>query len=94
MDPKAMRAYAELYDCIWNAEGHREGEQLKSSLFIDNLQEIAQSIGLETNLRAVGIPKEACEKMAKESMKQTRLLVNNPRRVEEKDALDIYLSAW
>jgi len=27
-------------------------------------------------------------------MKQTRLLVNNPREVTENDALNIYESAW
>jgi len=27
-------------------------------------------------------------------MKQTRLLVNNPREVTEVDALNIYQSAW
>jgi len=32
--------------------------------------------------------------MAKDAMKQTRLLVNNPREVTEKDALNIYHSAW
>ena len=45
-------------------------------------------------LREVNIPKEACEKMASEAMKQTRLLVNNPREVNETDALNIYKAAW
>jgi len=27
-------------------------------------------------------------------MKQTRLLVNNPRQINEEDALNIYKSAW
>ena len=34
------------------------------------------------------------EEMAREAMKQTRLLVNNPREVTEADALHIYQSAW
>jgi len=45
-------------------------------------------------LREVDIPKKACEKMARDAMKQTRLLVNNPREVTETDALSIYQSAW
>ena len=45
-------------------------------------------------MRRIYIPKNACEKMAKDAMKQTRLLVNNPREVTEKDALNIYHSAW
>jgi alcohol dehydrogenase class IV len=32
--------------------------------------------------------------MASDAMKQTRLLVNNPREVTEKDALNIYEAAW
>ena len=32
--------------------------------------------------------------MAKDAMKQTRLLVNNPREVSEQDAYDIYRSIW
>ena len=41
-----------------------------------------------------GQAKDACKKMAKESMKQTRLLINNPREITEPDALSIYQSAW
>ena len=32
--------------------------------------------------------------MASDAMKQTRLLVNNPREVTENDALNIYEAAW
>ena len=32
--------------------------------------------------------------MAKDAMKQSRLLVNNPRLVTEADALSIYEAAW
>jgi len=49
---------------------------------------------LPQKLREVDIPKNACEKMARDAMKQTRLLVNNPREVTEKDAFNIYQSAW
>ena len=41
-----------------------------------------------------GQAKDACKKMASDAMKQTRLLVNNPREVTEADALNIYQSAW
>ena len=45
-------------------------------------------------LRDLEIPEEACNLMAKEAMKQTRLLVNNPRKIEESDAFNIYKAAW
>jgi alcohol dehydrogenase class IV len=32
--------------------------------------------------------------MARDAMKQTRLLVNNPREVSESDAVEIYRRAW
>ena len=42
----------------------------------------------------MNIPESACETMAKDAMKQTRLLINNPKEISEKDAYDIYRSAW
>ena len=55
---------------------------------------MSHRLGLPQRLRDVDIPKSACEEMAREAMKQTRLLVNNPREVTEADALHIYQSAW
>ena len=62
--------------------------------FIDKLENLSKRLGLPQKLREVDIPKNACEKMASDAMKQTRLLVNNPREVTEKDAFNIYQSAW
>ena len=62
--------------------------------FIDKLEDLSKRLGLPQKLREVDIPKNACEKMANDAMKQTRLLVNNPREVTEKDAFNIYQSAW
>jgi hypothetical protein len=42
----------------------------------------------------VKIGEEHLPKMAADAMKQTRLLVNNPRPVAETDALAIYRAAW
>ena len=58
------------------------------------MEELSKRLGLPQKLREVDIPKNACEKMASDAMKQTRLLVNNPREVTEKDAFNIYQSAW
>ena len=32
--------------------------------------------------------------MALQAMKQTRLLINNPKKINEEDAINIYKSAW
>ena len=58
------------------------------------MENLSKRLGLPQKLREVDIPKNACEKMASDAMKQTRLLVNNPREVTEKDAFNIYQSAW
>jgi alcohol dehydrogenase class IV len=49
---------------------------------------------MPTRLREVGIGEEHLPKMAADAMKQQRLLVNNPRPLEEADALAIYRAAW
>jgi alcohol dehydrogenase class IV len=40
------------------------------------------------------IPQEILPKLASDAMNQTRLLVNNPREVNEADALAIYQAAY
>ena len=71
-----------------------QNDQLVTAEFIDSLVKLSTRIGLPSKLRDVGIPKEACLQMSKDAMKQTRLLVNNPRVLEEKDAYEIYNAAW
>ena len=94
VDSKAAKSYAELSKYVFPEIDTNKGVQAISSEFIDKLENLSISLGLPQKLREVDIPKNACEKMAKDAMKQTRLLVNNPREVTEKDALNIYQSAW
>lgn len=65
-----------------------------STKFIENLSKLSSNLGLEQRLRDVGISENACESMTKDAMKQTRLLINNPKEITENDAYDIYKSAW
>tara|TARA_B100001173_G_scaffold123770_1_gene107568 strand:+ start:2990 stop:4159 length:1170 start_codon:yes stop_codon:yes gene_type:complete len=94
VDSKAAKSYAELSQYVFPEMDMNKGVQAISSEFINKLEDLSISLGLPQKLREVDIPKGACEKMAKDAMKQTRLLVNNPREVTEKDALNIYQSAW
>ena len=93
-DNKATKDYAELAPFVFPDINTNQGSQAVCSEFIDRMENLSKKLGLPQKLREVNIPKEACEKMAKDAMKQTRLLVNNPREVTEKDALNIYESAW
>ena len=70
------------------------GNQDITAIFIEKISSLSKDLGLEQKLRDVGIPENACETMAKDAMKQTRLLINNPKEILEQDAFDIYKSAW
>ena len=94
VDLKAAKSYAELAPCVFPSIDTAQGTQAVCAEFIDKLENLSKKLGLPQKLREVNIPKEACEKMAKDAMKQTRLLVNNPREVTESDALNIYQTAW
>jgi len=94
VDSKAAKNYAELAPYVFPELDINKGAQAVCAEFIDKLESLSKKLGLPQKLREVDIPKNACEKMAKDAMKQTRLLVNNPREVTEVDALNIYQAAW
>jgi alcohol dehydrogenase class IV len=62
--------------------------------FIDALAVLSGDLGLAPRLRDVGIPLDAIAMMAEDAMRQTRLLVNNPRPLTLSDARAIYEAAW
>lgn len=70
------------------------GAQARCDAFIQELEALALRLGLPSRLRDVDIPESALPKLAADAMKQTRLLVNNPRPVTEADALAIYQATW
>ncbi|MDA9597701.1 iron-containing alcohol dehydrogenase [Candidatus Pelagibacter sp.] len=94
IDPMAAKDYSDLAQYIFPDLDINKGTQAVCAEFIDKIEDLSKRLGLPQKLREVNIPKEACEKMASEAMKQTRLLVNNPREVNETDALNIYKAAW
>ena len=94
VDSKTAKDYAELAPFIFPEINSDQASQAICKEFIDKLEVLSKKIGLPQKLREVNIPKEACKKMAFDAMKQTRLLVNNPREVTESDALNIYEAAW
>jgi alcohol dehydrogenase class IV len=70
------------------------GSQIRAAAFADRLAGLSVRCGLQQRLRDVGIPADALPLLARDAMKQTRLLVNNPRPLTEADALSIYRQAW
>ena len=71
-----------------------EGSQSKTARLIDRLGELVVASGLKPRLRDHGISKEDIPMLAREAMKQQRLLVNNPCPIEEDDAARLYEAAW
>ena len=94
VDQKAAKDYSDLAQYVFPDLDINKGTQAVCAEFIDKIEDLSKRLGLPQKLREVNIPKDACEKMAGEAMKQTRLLVNNPREVNEIDALNIYKAAW
>lgn len=66
----------------------------RGEAFIERLAALTAELGLPVRLRDVGIGANALAMLAAEAMKQTRLLVNNPREMTEAAALEIYRAAW
>lgn len=91
--PNCMAAYAELSVCVF-PELSALDEESRVDLFINKIASLSEELGLEATLRDVGISESDLPMLAKEAMKQTRLLVNNPKEVDEDVALSIYQQAF
>ncbi len=90
----ADELYQELIPVIDGvSEEQPLGKSASESLSI-YFSELAKDLGLETRLSEVGIPESALSELAKQSMLQERLLINNPRSVSYEQALDIYRQAY
>jgi alcohol dehydrogenase class IV len=92
--PDAAHLYAEIAADAFPSLEKEEGMQGRSAAFIEELASLSKRVGLQGRLREVGIGQQHLGKMASDAMKQTRLLVNNPRELGEADALAIYRAAW
>ena len=92
--PEAAGIYAEIASDAFPHLGAIEGTQGICAGFVEELAHLSARLGLPQRLRDVGIGEADLPRMAADAMKQTRLLVNNPRAVGEADALAIYRAAW
>lgn len=61
---------------------------------IARVRSLIKDCGLPASLGEAGISRECIPQMAKEAMKITRLLKNNPRTITEQDAIEIYNAAF
>lgn len=85
--------YAELAEVV-EPDCAVQGSQARAALLIERLDELAGKSGLALRLRDHGIAFDEAPLLAREAMKQTRLLVNNPCEISESDAQWLYEAAW
>ncbi|AMO24096.1 iron-containing alcohol dehydrogenase [Ramlibacter solisilvae] len=87
----ATPQYAQLSEIV--RPGATGTELQKARALTDHLAGLAGELGLPTHLREVGISQADLALLADDAMKQTRLLVNNPREVRREDAQALYQEA-
>ncbi|MCP3464061.1 MULTISPECIES: iron-containing alcohol dehydrogenase [unclassified Bradyrhizobium] len=84
--------YAELAEIV--RPGLRGSQAEKAQAFIDEMTSIGRDCRVPASLADVGIGRDDLKKLAEDAMKQTRLLVNNPRELTLDDAYAIYSAAY
>jgi alcohol dehydrogenase class IV len=89
----ARELYAELAEII-EPDCAGQGSQARAALLIERLDQLARSSGLPLRLRDHGVEFDEAPVLAREAMRQTRLLVNNPCEISESDAQRLYEAAW
>jgi alcohol dehydrogenase class IV len=91
--PAAETLYAELAEIV--KPGLIASSQAeRARAFIDEMAAIGCDCQVPASLAAVGIGRDDLKRLAEDAMKQTRLLVNNPRTLTLDDAYAIYSAAY
>jgi len=90
--PEAERLYAELAPIVDPAARDLPPAEAARA-FVEALGAICRDCGVPSTLAEVGVREEDLTRLAEDAMKQTRLLVNNPREVTYADAYAIYSEA-
>ena len=90
--PTAAGLYAEIAPVVFpDISGTSDGAVAEA--FIDRIEGLIAEVELQNKLGQVGISHNHVPMLAEDAMKQTRLLVNNPRDVTYDDAVAIYEAA-
>jgi alcohol dehydrogenase class IV len=90
----AAPLYAELAPLVLGDQLRAGSVLQQTEQFIGALADFSRRSGLPTRLRDAGVPQDMLPTLARDAMQQQRLLVNNPREVNEAHALAIYQVAY
>ena len=76
-------------------KSYKSGTAAKATAsLIDFIEDLIMEVELPARLRDCKVPENFLGKLAGDAMLQQRPLINNPREITEKDALDIYRAAF
>ena len=90
--PEAASLYAELAPFIF-PELVGKSEAAKLDGMVNGFMALGPELGMQSRLTEVGVNHNNLPMLAEDAMKQTRLLVNNPREMTYEAALSIYEKA-
>jgi len=88
----ATPLYAEL-GALLDPDLAGEGRQAQAGGFVARITALCEAAGAPRRLADVGIDRTSLDLLAREAMKQERLLVNNPCPISEADARRLYEAA-
>ncbi|MEO1469940.1 MAG: iron-containing alcohol dehydrogenase [Pseudomonadota bacterium] len=89
---EAAGAYAELAPLVFPDLAGRDATARAEGL-VEGFRTLGPALGMASRLSAVGVGHNHLPMLAEDAMKQTRLLVNNPREMTYDAALAIYQQA-
>jgi alcohol dehydrogenase class IV len=93
--PAAANLYAELADIIIPEKcACLVLDEEKAEAFVQYLEYLINDLGLPNKLASVDIKESGLVALAKDALKQERLLINNPKPMNEADILAIYQAAY
>jgi alcohol dehydrogenase len=90
--PAATKKYAEV--AIALGCERKETDEATAYAGVEKIRELIKACGIPATLKEVNVPESAIPQMALDAMKIQRLLKNNPRLIEERDAIEIYKAAY
>lgn len=90
--PEAENLYGEIGGLIFPELAGKPAAQQAAGM-AEGFKTLGPELGMESNLTQVGVNHNNLPLLAEDAMKQTRLLVNNPREMTYEAALSIYQQA-
>lgn len=93
--PEAFGLYAELADIVIGEQSLKLSDDYqKAEYLITFIENLICDLQLPSKLSEMGIKEQDLPNLARDALQQERLLINNPRTLNESDILSIYQAAF